>query len=147
MGNVYGIANPLSVPAIVVGGGDVACPAGSPTTVLSSAALSAFAPGDYYPMIWAYLAILFGATPPTAMSVGFQLGAGSTVDFMALPVPLFVANATILFTVPLVGANSGSAWVGAGSIINVTVNPFAQAVTFKYANSRAVIALFRGPDV
>lgn len=146
MGNVYGIANPGVVPTLVSTGGDVACPAGTETTVLTSAAIIAPTPGDYFPLIWLSAAVLLGATPPTALVFAFKIGAGSDVVTFTQPPATLVANATLAATPILLGVNSGTAWVGTGSVINVTVNATGQAVTFKAGGSQALIALFRGPD-
>jgi hypothetical protein len=146
MGNVYGIANPGVIAGVYTAGSDVVCNAGAETTVLTSGALSAPGPGDYYPVIFGVLVVLLGATPPGALTYAFKLGAGSDVDSNVVAAALLIANATLNFPIFLAGANSGTAWVGAGSTINITLLATVQNVTWKFSGSRAVVALFRGPD-
>lgn len=146
MGNVYGIATPLALPAIYTAGADVTLTAGSEITIFTTGAISASGPGDFYPMIWAAVAILFGATAPTGLQFAFKLGSGSDVDIFAVAAASMVANATTYYGFPLIGANSGTAWIGAGQTINITATAFTTAATFKFSGSRAIVALFRGPD-
>lgn len=146
MGNVYGIASPAVIPAVYTAGSDVTLTAGTETTILTTGAITANAPGDYFPLIWLAVAILFGATAPTALTFAFKLGSGSDVDSQAVAVASMVANATTYYYIPLIGANSGSAWVGSGSTINITGLAATTAATFKFAGSRAIVALMRGPD-
>lgn len=146
MGNVYGIASPMALPAVYTAGADVTLTAGAETTMITTGAISAPGPGDLYPMIWLCVAILFGATAPTALTFAFKLGSGSDVDSLAVAVASMVANATTYYYIPLIGVNSGTAWIGAGSTINITGLAVTTAATFKFAGSRALVALFRGPD-
>ena len=146
MGNIYGISMPLALPAIYTPSADTTCSAGTETTVITTGAIAALGPGSYYPVMWLALAIVFGAMLPTALTFAFKLGAGSDVDSFALAPAEFIASETHNYYVPLIGANSGTAWVGAGSTINITVLATAQAVTCKQVGSRALVALFRGPD-
>ncbi len=147
MGNVYGIANPIPIPAIYTAGADVTLTAGSELTIITTGAISAASPGDYYPEIWLCVAIAFGATAPTALTFAFKLGAGADVDSLAVAVASMVINTTGYYTVPLIGANSSTAWLGAGSTINITALAATTAATFKFAGSRALVALRRGPDL
>ena len=146
MGNVYGIASPLALPASYTAGADVTLTAGTETTIITSGVINAPGPRDYYPLIWLAVAILFGATAPTALTFAFKLGAGSDVDSQAVAVASMVANATTYYYIPLIGANSGTAWVGTGSTINITALAATTAATFKFAGSRALVALLPGPD-
>jgi hypothetical protein len=148
MGNLYGVASPLALPAIytAVGGADVTCTAGSEITVITTGAITALGPGDYYPLIWLYANIAFGGTLPSALTFAFKLGAGSDVDTQAVDLTDCTVSKSWQFAIPLIGANSGSAWIGSGSTINITALSVTQACTFKFATSRAIVALLRGPD-
>jgi hypothetical protein len=148
MGNVYGVANPLALPVLygTASGADVSCPAGSETTVISTGAIAALNAGDYYPFAFGSLAILLGGTAPSALIIAMRLGSAADVATYTFPPALLVNGATIIAPVMLVGANSGSAWIGAGSIINITVTPTGQNVTCKGVGSQFAVALFRGPD-
>ncbi len=147
MGNVWGVANPSPVPTIVTVGADVTLAAGVETTFMSSAALSAPNPGAYYPVVSLAVAILFGATAPTALTFAFKLGAGADVDTQVVAVANMVVNATTYYYFQLVGANSSTAWIGAGTVVNITGLAATTAATFKFSGSRAMIQLERGPDL
>jgi hypothetical protein len=146
MGNIWGIANPLPVALLSSVGSDVPCPTGGPTTLMFSSFIPVAGPGNYYPMVWGVIAILCGATPPTAISCGFNISGGSLVDSQTVPPAMLVANATIILPVAMVGPNSATAWLGGTGYIGFTLTPTAQAVTFKFSGSRILVALFRGPD-
>lgn len=130
-----------------VGGADVAVPAATETTVITSGAIFQPVPGPYYPLVDITLAILLGATPPTAMVIAFKIGAGSDVATYTLPPAILVANATVLPGVTLAGLNSKAAWVSPGSTINITVNATGQAVTCKNVGSVATVSLVRGLEL
>lgn len=148
MGNLYGVAGqpPLAVVAACIGAADVAVASGTETNVIASGALAAAFPGNYYPVMTGLLAVLLGATAPTGLTVAFRIGAGSDVDSYTVATALLVNAATIQIPICLVGASSGTAWIGAGSTLNVTLNPVAQAVTAKFVGSRCLFQLLRAPD-
>ncbi len=147
MGNVWGIAEPTPLPAVFTPAADVACAAGTETTVITTGALSTPNPGNYYPRLYLSLAILLGAVAPTALVIAFRLGIFVDVDSYTVAPALLVAASTLYPSVTLVGLNSGSIWITPGSTINITVTATAQAVTCKQVGSRALVGLFRGPDV
>lgn len=114
--------------------------------MIAAAGIVAQDVGNYYPFIICSLAILLGATPPTALIVDFGIGAGSAVDTYTAPPAILLANATIIPSFALVGANSATQWTSPGATINVNLTPTGQPVTTKQVGSRAIVALFRGPD-
>ncbi len=147
MGNIWGVANPVPLPTIAGPSGNVTLPVLTETTILSSAAIIAPYPGAYYPIVYCQLFVLLGAAPPTSLTFGFKLGAGADVDTAVVNPALLVANATIAFYGTMVGANSPTAWIGAGSVINVTGLVGGAVATAQVAGSRCLFALARGPDV
>ena len=146
MGNIYGVANPLAIPAVYVPAADVALPAGTETTIVTTGAIAQIGPGNYYPEIDITFSVLNGATVPTALTAAFKIGAGSDVDSFEVAPAALVAADTESFTVKLIGASSGTAWVGAGSTINITLLAAGNAATLKAIGTRAIVALKRGPD-
>lgn len=146
MGSIYGVANPLALPAAYTPTGDTTLTAGVETTFITTGAITAASPGFYYPVIWLTVAIAFGAGAPGALTFAFKLGAGADVDSFAIAPADFIINETHVYAVCLVGANSGTAWVGSGSTINITGLGTTNNSTAKQTGSRAVVALFRGPD-
>jgi len=146
MGNIYGVANPLNIPAVYVPAADVALPAGTETTIITTGAIAQIGPGNYFPLVLLTVAILNGATIPTALTAAFKIGAGSDVDSFVVADAALVAASTESFTVALIGANSGTAWVGAGSTINITLLAAGNAATLKAVGTRAIVMLLRGPD-
>jgi len=146
MGNIYGVAAPLAVPAVYVGSGNVNLIATVETTILTSGAIVAASPGSYYPLINATIAVSLANTLPTAMTFAFKLGAGSDVDSYAVSPNSMVLALWQLFSFTLVGVASPTAWIGAGSTINLTalVTGTNQVAVTNF--SRMVVQLLRGPD-
>lgn len=146
--SIWGIAEPQAVAAIVTAGGDVAVSAGTETNVLSSSTLTAPTLGNWYPYIDATLAILLGATPPTALVAAVRIGAAADFDTYTVAPATLTANATLVIGVSFVGVNSRSQWTpGGGGVINLTLLATAQAVTLKAVGSRAIMQLQVGLDL
>ena len=146
MGNIWGTAQPNFVSGKFVPAGDVALPAGTKTTIINPGSLIAPSAGAYYPLIAGVLAITLGAVAPSSLTIAFQLNAGSDVDTVIVPVLSLVALANIIMPFWLVGANSGSAWVGAGSAVTISALSAAQASTLRVSGSVAYLQLLRGLD-
>lgn len=146
MGTIYGVANPLALPAVYTPTGDTTLTAGAETTFITTGAITAASPGFYYPVMWVTVAILFGAANPAALTFAFKLGAGADVDSFVIAPADFIINETHVYSFCLVGANSGTAWVGSGSTINITGLGTTNNSTAKQVGTRAVVALYRGPD-
>jgi len=130
-----------------VSGNDVSCTSSTKTTIVTSGALAAISAGPYYPLIFLSVGIVLGATAPSALVLGFQIGSGSSVDTFALPVGILANSAVLSVAVTLVGVNSATAWQGSGSTINITANATGEAITVKNVGTRAVVLLCRGPDL
>ncbi len=145
--SIWGIAAPGTIPAVYTNTVDVTLTAGTETTIITTGAITGVGLGDFYPVIWLAVAILMGATAPTALTFAFKLGSGSDVDSLAVAVGSLVVSTTVYYYIPLIGTNSGTAWVGSGSTINITALAATTAATFKFAGSRAMVALQRGLDV
>lgn len=146
MPNLYGVANPLPLPAVYSPASDTTCSAGSETTVITSGAIAQTLNGSSYPRIDGVLTILLGGTAPSALVLAFKLGSGSDVDTYTVEPGLLVNSAELIIPLHLLGVSSATAWVGSGSTVNVTVNATGQAVTCKKVGSRAIIGIFRGSD-
>lgn len=148
MGNIYGVANPVATPAIYgcVGAADVTLTSSTEVTFITTGALTAGSPGNYYPIIWGVLVDYLGATAPTALVIAFKLGSGADVQTYTVDPGQLVNSAKIVVPFTFVGANSGTAWVGSGSTINITANGTGQASTAKNVGSYAFVQLVRGPD-
>lgn len=146
---IWGVSDPIPIALVgqTVGAADVACPAGVETNVISFGGVTALSPGGYYPIIDLALAIVLGATPPTALVVAAKVGAGSDFDSFATAIGLLVALATLGVSPTLVGANSTVNYYPGVSTINITVLPTGQPVTCKFVGSRATLSLIRGLDL
>jgi hypothetical protein len=144
--STWGVASPLALPAVYNPTGDITCTADTAVTAITTGAIKALDNGNYYPLLLVTLAILQGATKPTSLTVKFILGAGTAVDTYTVEPGLLSNNGELVVNCALVGANSASAWSGVGSTINLQVTAAGQAVTCKQVGSRALVALFRGPD-
>ena len=146
MGNPYGCNLSVPLPALYAPSGDVACPSGTETTVITTGALSATTAGLYYPYISGVLTVYLGATAPSALVIAFKIGAGAHVASFVVDPGQLVNSAKVVLPFVLVGANSGTAYGGAGSTINITLKGTGQDTTCKQVGSVAFVALQRGPD-
>lgn len=146
---IWGVADPT--PAALSYGtasaADVTLTAGSEVTIITTGALVALNPGPYYPLIWLTVAVILGATAPTALQFAFRLGAGSDVDTYVVEPGMLVNLAEFTLGIPLVGLNSAAAWIGSGSTVNVTGKATTTACTVKGVGTRALVQLMRGPDL
>jgi len=142
----WGVAAPCPLPVVYNPTGDITCTADTAVTAITTGAITGLDGGNYYPLILCALTILQGATKPTALTVKFILGAGTAVDTYTVEPGLLSNNGELVVNCPLVGANSATAWKASGSTINIQVTAAGQAVTCKQVGSRAIVALFRGPD-
>jgi len=127
--------------------GDVNCPAGSYTTVLSiGGASNTFQhqqAGQWIPRVDALLYFKLGATAPSAIIIGFATTTGTEIDSLQVDTDLLVNNGSFAITVPLMGVKSNTLWQ-AGATPLVEVNPTGQAVTIRsvsVAGSRGIFWL------
>jgi len=148
MGNIYGVASPLALPQAyqTVGAADVTLAAGVETAFITTPAIAALNNGDYYPLILGMVTVVLGVAAPTALVFAFKLGAGSDVMTYTVEPGLLVNSAELVIPLVLVGLSSSTAWIGPGSIVNITGLATGQDVTAKFVGTSAIIALFRGPD-
>jgi hypothetical protein len=135
-------------PTLLTLASDTSCTAGSKTTVLDSGAsplIKAGAAGGWYLVAQLALAITFGGTAPSAVTVTLDLvTAGANQDSFALPVGDLVLSTTFLFAVTLFVPNSGTIWFPTGDEVQITVNPTGQAVTAKAVGTRCLLTLPQG---
>lgn len=130
-------------------GADVACAAGSYTTIVTAAPLTILEDGIYSLYYWGALAVAFGAALPTALQVRLTGLQGTPSDIRAYPPSVFVANATLLLPVStkrtMVGLTNNLLLAGTTITPNWAVQPTGQAVTVK-AQSFFSYAAVREPD-
>lgn len=126
---------------------DATCPAATSTIVSTGQVSTTTHPGSYVPVVDCALAILLGATPPTAIVVQLTINGGSVLSTYNVPTALLVANATIMACFRFFGPNSNTAFVPPGAPVNVAIRPSGQAVTYKTLGSSIVLTLQRGPDI
>lgn len=142
--NLYGVANPVSLPGGQIVFGPIACPAGVETTVASPPALTAPSGGYFYPMCWFNVEMLSGATLAVSVTFAIRIGAGSDVDTAYFVPASYQANNYAFFSMSFSGPPSNTIWQGAGSVVNITCNPNSQPVTCY--NMKYTVGLFRAPD-
>jgi hypothetical protein len=142
--NLYGVANPVALPLEGIIFGPIACPSGVETVIATTAALIAPSAGYFYPMVWFSLTLACGAAVPTSLVLAFKIGAGSDANSAYFVPGGYMASTYSWPSCALVGPPSNVVWQGAGSVINLTCNPTAQAVNCY--NINYVAALYRAPD-
>jgi len=126
---------------------DASCTAGAATTVLqygSSPLLFTYAAGGFFLQCHATLALILGATPPTALTITLNLATAGLQDTYTVPPGLLTASAELLIPVTLFSANSGSIWYPTGDNPQIQVTPTGQAVTCKAVGTRSTVVLQQG---
>lgn len=148
MANLYGVANAPgpSVLNSTIGGGNITCPPGVETNIIASNPLIAVSQGFFFAQVLGQVAINIGATPPTALTVGFRIGAGADFWAWSWPSQYLVANAELISPLVAFTVTSQTIWQGTGSIVNVSLNPTAQQVIAFTTISYAYFNLVRAPD-
>jgi hypothetical protein len=146
--NLYGVANPVILPAsnFTIGVVDVACPLGVETNVMASPNLVAISNGYFYVGCVGAIYIQLGATAPTNLVVAARINNGADIVQAGTSGALLVANALVQFPVFLFGGASQTAWQGLGSPVQISVNPNTQPVTVRASGSVVWITLYRAPD-
>lgn len=144
--NLYGVANPSPPLVVYSGGGDLALTPGTETNVISSAAIVAPSGGWFYPVVWTTITVVYGATPPTLLTLGGRIGAGADFANVIFDGNTYAATTQQQYIYTLIGPASQVAWQGAGSIVNVTLLAATTSCTFRAFASRAAIGIFRAPD-
>ena len=148
MGNIYGVAGQAPLPAVYgcVSGADVTLTADTEVTFITTGAISAAYPGNYYPLIQGVLVNYLGGTKPNALTIAFKIGSGADVVTYTVDPGQLVNSAKIVVPFCLIGVASGTQWVGSGATINITALGTAQASTAKNVGTYALVSLVRAPD-
>jgi hypothetical protein len=102
--------------------------------------------GWYYPVCWAVLSVVYGATLPTNVGFNFQIGAGSGLQGLAINNSIMVANATQQYCYTFVGPPSTVPWQGAGSHLIFTAQFNTNPATVSHNGTFAHFWLMRAPD-
>ncbi len=144
--SIWGAANPLPLPQSIIQAADVTLTAGSEILIATTTAIKAPAGANVYPWVWGSLTFLMGATAPTALVLAFRFNGGSDVVTYPVPAALLANLATIQIPIFMVGANSKSAFAGAGAIIEVTGNATTTACTAVKIGTVIQVGLGLGPD-
>lgn len=147
MANLYGVANAPGqfFAANTIGGANVACPPNVFTPIITTGTIIAPSNGYFFVMVWLTLEVAFGATVPTDLQIGCQIGAGSNGN-TAGPSASFTPNVTQQIVSVTATATSQVAWQPPGSTVTVNLRPGAQAVTVNNAGTWMFFVPFRAPD-
>jgi hypothetical protein len=145
-GNIYGVANPMPIPVGLQPGGDVTLTAGVEINIATNATLKALIQGNYYCLAFCTIAILFGATAPTALVFAATLNGGSDADVIGMAPASMVANATYVYSFTLSFGLSDSTWWPTAPTIAITGKASTTAATAKSGGTRIICQLMRGTD-
>ena len=146
MANLYGVSNPITAPSFVFPASPVICPAGARTPCIATPAIAAISAGIFYPVLFAYVTVTLGATPPTGLNFGIALFGGSDMQAIGTAGGLLAASATIEVQMMMFGTPSASAWQGPGSIVQLMCEPLGQQVTVQTTGTYMQVFLYRAPD-
>jgi hypothetical protein len=146
--NLYGVANPVTLPAYAtpIGGVDIVCPAGAETNVIALTFNSVTSSGWFAPWVYGQLAISLAATPATSVTVGARLGAGSDWAALGVNTYLLTANANIAYFLYAIGGALIMHDPAPGLVHYITINPGAQPVTLRNSGTQTFGAWLRAPD-
>lgn len=139
-------------PTVLNANADVTLTAGATVTAIHSQSggvgvpLIQTNPIDVYPVIMGSLAILLGATPPSALVASYATTAGTAIVSYTFPPALLLANATIQVPIFFVGPLSSSLYTGTGKDPLIQVNCTGQAATLKAVGSQALFLLMLGVE-
>jgi hypothetical protein len=144
--SIWGVANPMPVPQLIVPATDITLTAGSEILIATTTALAAPAGGSCFPLVLGAVTFLFGVTAPTALQLAFRFNGGADIATIVIPPALLVALATIQVDCNFVGLNSSSVFAGAGKIIEITGKATTTACTANKVGTSILVGLGLGPD-
>lgn len=148
MANLYGVAQPNPPPGgnFTIGNVDIVCAAGAETNIISATAILPTAPGVYYPALWGYVSVLFGATVPTSLNFGFRLNGGADLTTFSTWSGTYVANESFIY--PVFGYAYGNVFNYPIGTINIqlSANPAANPITVKFLGTLVFIQWQRATD-
>jgi hypothetical protein len=144
--SIWGVASPLPLDQVIAPTGDVTLTAGTEVLIATTTALISPAGLNVYPFVFCSLTFLMGATASTALVIAFRFNGGADISTYTVAPALLANNATIQIPCFFVGANSSSAFAGAGKIIEITGKATTTACTAKQVGSTAIVGLSQGPD-
>ena len=139
-------------PTVLNANGDVTLTAGTAVTAIHSQSGGTAVPliqtnaFDVYPVIMGSLAILCGATAPTACVVSYATTSGTALASYTVAPALLVANATIQVPIFFVGPLSSTLYTGTGKDPLIQVNCATTAATLKAVGSQALFFLMLGVE-
>lgn len=148
MANLYGVANNIGIPIYtnLIGGANVAVPAGVETNVADSGLIIAPSNG-YFATVWAgALTVTMGVSVPTSLIIAARIGAGSDYTQFQVPSNIFVASANLFVPFFVAGPSSQVPWQPPGSHVYLTVTAAGQAVNISQLFSTTFFWLIRGSD-
>ena len=147
-GAIWGVANPVPVPAVFSPANDVTCTAGSEVTVVTTTTALIGQPGQgYYPIVFGCLVFLMGATASASLVIAARYHLGS--DFtqtQTVDTGLLANNATIAIPVVIVGPDGTANAAGKinTAALEVTALAGTTACTCRAASSFLAIGLNPG---
>lgn len=148
-GSIWGVANPIPLPAVFSPGSDVTCTAGAEVLCVTTTNPLTGVPGqNYVPWIFGCLAFLMGATASAALVIAARFNGGSDFATQTVDTGMLVNSATLSIPVALIGATLRC--LGNGNYgtkqIEVTAKATTTACTCRQVASQIMIALLPGPD-
>lgn len=147
-GAIWGVANPVPIPAVYSPSGNVTCTAGTEVTCVTTTTALTGQPGQgYFPLIFGVLTFLMGATASASLVIAARFHNGS--DFaqtQTVDTGLLANNATIAIPVVIIGADATANASGQLSAqpIEVTALAGTTACTCRAASSFLAIGLNPG---
>lgn len=148
MANLYGVSNtPLALTnQTLIGNASIVCPAGVETNIFQTPALQSLDRGVYYPVVWAYITLQFGATVPSALLISLRINNGADIVTIQNFVDTTKASLAEYYFFVAAGPPSTTAFLPPGVPIQISVNSGAQSCTAAIGYCNALMGIFRAND-
>jgi hypothetical protein len=144
--NLYGVANAPGAPQGITIGGNISCPIGVETAVISSPPMIAPSPGWFSVLITGHISISYGATVPAAINYQIKFSGGSDLFSLQWAPGGQAAGAWQILPFNYCIGPYSSQWQAPGSVLQLTVTATGQPVTAMQFGCIAYFTLLRAPD-
>jgi hypothetical protein len=145
--SIWGVARPQFIGTQYIPAADVTLTAGTPVLIATTTTgLVAGTPGGYAPLLLCTVVSVQGGTAASALKYSFRFNGGADIASYTLEPGELVNSAERSDSFVLVGVESASAWVGAGTIVELWGSATTQAVTVKKVGTQFLPLLLQGAN-
>lgn len=148
MANLYSVASPNPTPnaSFTIGSVDIVCTAGVETNIVSMTPSLPTCAGVYYPVMWGWIILTFGASVPGSMGFAMRVNNGADLVNWGTNFPQYVANATLTYPVYFAAGSFVQSYPLGAFNLQVSVIANAQPVTVRTSGTVIFGQWMRAPD-